>query len=116
MKKRMKFGKKIRDLRLGKRMTQRELADEVGIDITYISKLERGQLPPPSERVIRKMAQALECDYEELMLLADKLPPDYASQIRNDPRIADFMRRARSLTPEQWEQIQRVIREGEDGI
>lgn len=112
MKRRERFGRKIRELRLKKQMTQRELAKQAGIDVTYISKLERGQFAPPSERVIRRMAQALECDYEELMLVADRVPADYASQIRQDPRVADFMRKARSLTPEQWEQIQRIIRRG----
>jgi len=94
-------------------MTQRELAERVGVNVTYISKIENGEFPSPSEKVIKKIAQALEYDYQKLMLLADKLPSDYASMIRKNPRIADFMRVANSLTESQWNEIQKIISKGE---
>jgi len=74
----MTFGEKIRELRGARKMTQRQLArkiQESGMkaDFTYISKIENGRLDfPPSENLIRKMAEVLETDAEELLDLAGK--------------------------------------------
>jgi len=43
----MTFGKRLRELRKAKGMTQMDLANEVGINFTYLSKLETGVVPPP---------------------------------------------------------------------
>ena len=70
------------------------MSDYITGSAAYISKIEKGNVLPPSERVIRKIARALRYDSEDLMLLAGKIPSRYASLIREDPRIADFIRRA----------------------
>ena len=44
-----RFGVKLRELRTKAGMTQRELAGRVTIDFTYLSKIENGVMPPPSE-------------------------------------------------------------------
>ena len=47
-----KFGARLRELRKQAGMSLRELADRVGIDFTYLSKIENGAMPPPSEKVL----------------------------------------------------------------
>ncbi len=37
------FGRAVKELRLKKGMTQQELADTCGLDISYIGGIERGQ-------------------------------------------------------------------------
>ena len=59
------FGAKLRELRQKLGLTLRELADKVGIDFTYLSKIENGVLPPPSEKVISKLAGVLGADKDE---------------------------------------------------
>ncbi|HEX9924962.1 MAG TPA: helix-turn-helix transcriptional regulator [Anaerolineae bacterium] len=72
------FGQIIRELRRDHRLTQRELAEHVqalGLkaDFTYISKIENDRLDiPPSEPLIRGLAQILETDAEALLDLAGK--------------------------------------------
>jgi transcriptional regulator with XRE-family HTH domain len=72
------FGQIIRELRREHRLTQRELAEHVqalGLkaDFTYISKIENDRLEiPPSEPLIRGLAQILETDAEALLDLAGK--------------------------------------------
>ena len=72
------FGQTIRQLRRAQRLTQRELAENVqalGLkaDFTYISKIENDRLDvPPSEALIRGLAQILEADAEGLLQLAGK--------------------------------------------
>ncbi len=40
------FGKAVKVLRLKKEMSQQQLADACGLDITYIGQIERGQRNP----------------------------------------------------------------------
>jgi len=37
-----KFGKKVKELRLGHKMSQAALAEKIGVHSTYISQIERG--------------------------------------------------------------------------
>ncbi|MBL7065769.1 MAG: helix-turn-helix transcriptional regulator, partial [Anaerolineae bacterium] len=69
------FGERIRELRTTRdnRISLRDLARRVEIDFTYLSKIENGKVPPPSDEVIEKLARELEADLEELLALAAKV-------------------------------------------
>lgn len=41
------FGARLRELRKQASLSQRELADKVGVNFTYLSKIESGVMPPP---------------------------------------------------------------------
>ena len=77
------FGAKLRELRNQAGLTQRELADRVNIDFSYLSKIESGVVPPPSEKVISQLAEALNADRDELSILAGRIPPDIAQILKN---------------------------------
>ncbi|MEA2085431.1 MAG: helix-turn-helix transcriptional regulator, partial [Chloroflexota bacterium] len=70
------FGKRLRELRKQVGMTQRGLADKVGVDFSYLSKIENGVLPPPSEKVISKLAETLNASRDELLSLAGRIPSE----------------------------------------
>ena len=53
-----RFAGNVRRLRSKKGFSQRALAETVGISVSYVSMLERGQRSPPLE-TIEKMARAL---------------------------------------------------------
>lgn len=53
-----RFAGNVRRLRSKKKLSQKALADRVGISVSYVSMLERGQRSPPLE-TIEKMAKAL---------------------------------------------------------
>lgn len=53
-----RFANNVRRLRAKKHLSQKALADKVGISVSYVSMLERGQRSPPLETV-EKMAKAL---------------------------------------------------------
>lgn len=100
----MTFGKRIRDLRLQKRMAQRDLAELVEIDFTYLSKIENNKVPPPSEEVIHKLANRLNVGAEELLSLAAKVDADELREaVAQDPRIGVLFRKlqSRELTNDQ---------------
>ncbi len=53
-----RFAANIQRLRAKKKLSQKALADKVGISVSYVSMLERAQRSPPLE-TIEKMARAL---------------------------------------------------------
>jgi len=77
------FGARLRELRKQAGLSQRELADKVGINFTYLSKIESGVMPPPSQRVILRLAEVLSTDKDELMVLAGRIPADIAQLLKN---------------------------------
>lgn len=69
------FGQLIRQARKDKGLSQRELAQLLGLDFTYLSKLENNRADyPPKEDVIRSLARQLDLDQEELIFLAGRIP------------------------------------------
>ncbi len=53
-----RFAGNVRRLRSKKGLSQKALADDVGISVSYVSMLERGMRSPPLE-TIERMARAL---------------------------------------------------------
>ena len=60
------FGKRVRELRKERGLSQVELAAKVGIDRSYMGFLERGERNPSLE-VIAKIAEALSVTPDELL-------------------------------------------------
>lgn len=88
----MAFGERVRELRKEHGMSQRHLAERVGIDFTYLSKIENGRMEPPSEEVIRRVAEELGTSADELIVLADKLPSDLAQELKTPERVRALRR------------------------
>ena len=99
MKESRQFGARLKELRRLAQLTQRQLASVTGVDFSYLSKIENGALPPPSERVISQLAQALNTDVDELLILAGKIPAD----------IAEMLKHKKTLELLRSERTQRII-------
>lgn len=106
----MTFGEKLRQLRLLNTLNQRKLAGMVGIDFTYLSKIETGNMPPPSQETIKKLANALKADADELLLLADKVPTDVLDAITGSPEMPSFLRQIRNLPSEDMEKLKKYAK------
>lgn len=61
-----KFGKKIREIRLKKNMSQGDIARILGVHRSYISGLERG-IRNPSLLTVQRVAKALKVNAKELI-------------------------------------------------
>lgn len=68
------FGDRIRELRVKKQLLLRQVAAELEVDTSIISKIERGERPIKKEQ-ITILAQILKADKDELLTLwlADQL-------------------------------------------
>jgi transcriptional regulator with XRE-family HTH domain len=105
-----KFGARIRALREGQQISLRKFADKVGISPTYLSKIERGDFPPPGEETVKRFAEALDQDPDELLALAGKVSSDLPVIIRQRPReLASFLRTASALSPSEMAKLTRYV-------
>jgi len=101
------FGRRLRELRLDRNLTQRQLADTVSarlrgleqgsFDFTYLSKIENGKLPPPSTTTIIQLASVLDANADELLALAGKAPPDLGEAFKQSKGARTFFRSAKDL-------------------
>ena len=86
----MKFGERVREIRQERKLTQQKLAEQVGVTVGYISKVETERLQfgdYPSEKFIHKLADALQCDEDELLLMTDRVPPAIQMRVLERPDL-----------------------------
>lgn len=104
------FGKALKKLRKERKITQRDLADRVKVDFSYISKMENGKLDnSPSIKIIEMIAKELETDPDELILLANKIPNTIRETIVNNDLAAAFLRKVPKMTDEQRKEFKDLI-------
>jgi transcriptional regulator with XRE-family HTH domain len=87
-----RFGNLVRGQReplraLDPRFGLRQTAARIGIEPSYLSKVERGRVPPPSEATIVRLADAVALDRDELLGLAGKIAGDVRRTILKRPKL-----------------------------
>jgi HTH-type transcriptional regulator, competence development regulator len=88
------FGDLVRRRRLARNLTQRELANRVDIDVTYLSKLENDAVAPPSTATITTIARMLRDPSGPYIHAARKIPVGLSKQIkRYPPEASELVRR-----------------------
>ena len=112
------FGDYVRQRREKLRETDRkyslrQVAQRAGIEPAYLSKIERGEQPPPSEAKIRKLAAELDADPDVLLALGGKVSADLQKIIRRRPEL--FARLIRELAEMPDHAILNLVREVRDG-
>jgi transcriptional regulator with XRE-family HTH domain len=105
------FGDRLRELRHQKGLNQRELADKVDIDFTYLSKIETGKMSPPSQDTIRKLAEVLDADLDELLVLAGRVPDDVKEVVTQSREHPAFLREIKDLGEEELEELRQKAKE-----
>lgn len=75
MSKKETFGRWLRDARHAKKLSLRELASRANITFSYLSKVETGVLPAPSDTSLENLADALGLDRIDAYLEAGRMPP-----------------------------------------
>ncbi len=113
------FGPAIRErrerLRLDdRRYSVRQVAQRVGIEPAYLSKIERGQVAPPSEATTVRLARELGQDPDVLLAMAGKVSGDLQEIIRKRPRLfAELIRQLREAPDDAVLRVVRVVRDGD---
>lgn len=113
------FGKRIRLRREELRRADtafsvRRVAERIGVEPSYLSKVERDLQPPPSEEKIVALARELDLDADELLAMAGKVASDLSEVIRRRPQLfAQLIRELRDMPDHAVLRLVREVRDGE---
>ncbi|MCG8532207.1 MAG: helix-turn-helix domain-containing protein [Desulfovibrionales bacterium] len=106
------FGQALKNLRREKKVSQRELANGVGVDFSYISKIENDRLPPPSADTIIKICKILEIPSEVLLAQSGKVSSDIKEIISSSEEAIRFLNEAQQmrLTDDDWRKLSGALK------
>jgi len=112
------FGEYIRKKRMllqkeDKKYTLRQVALRIGIEPSYLSKIERGEQTYLSEEKISALAHELNEDQDVLLALNGKISADIQKIIRKRPQL--FAQLIRELKNIPDDAVLRIVREVRDG-
>ncbi|MEX3983750.1 helix-turn-helix domain-containing protein [Paraburkholderia sp. EG287A] len=97
----------------GRSFSLRQVAARVDIEPAYLSKVERGEVQPPSEATISRLADVLREDRDVLLALAGKVSTELQDIIRHRPQLFSSLLRELKDAPEHA--ILSLVREVRDG-
>lgn len=96
-----------------RRYSLRQVAKRIGVEPSYLSKVERGDQSPPSEQKIIALARDLNEDPDVMLALAGKVSSDLQKIIRKRPHLfADLIRQLKDMPDNA---VLRLVREVGDG-
>jgi transcriptional regulator with XRE-family HTH domain len=112
------FGSYVRDRRLALQaaapsFSLRKVAAAIGVEPSYLSKIERDEQPPPGEQTIIALAKELGEDPDVLLALAGKVSQELQAIIRKRPLL--FAQLIRELKNMPDHAVLRLVREVRDG-
>ena len=109
----MSVGERLREQREGLGLTLKQVADQEGITLQYLSKLERGINDPSVWHLLARLAQRYGCSTDYLLGLADDPAPagqtseiDLVYDRLSDARRADVLDLARNWLREESAEYQ----------
>jgi transcriptional regulator with XRE-family HTH domain len=104
------YGEKTRRVREEKEYGLREFAKMIGVSATYLSQVERDELPAPAEERVVKTAELLDLDKDELLALAGRVASDLEEIILEKPRgTADLLRHIKNMSAKQLEEFNKGL-------
>jgi HTH-type transcriptional regulator, competence development regulator len=91
----------------------RQVASRCGITPAYLSRVERGEVAPPGEETLNRLAHELGEDSDVLLAMAGKISADLRSAILTRPQL--FAELIRSIKSVPDHAVQRIVRDVRDG-
>ena len=101
------FGELLREKRREAGISQRDLAAQVNLDFSYISKLENDRIPPPAADTIISICRVLKIEPVELLAASGKLPAGIQSSVGSSAAAQSFLQNASNmdLTEQEWKEL-----------
>lgn len=107
--------RKLREQRMGSDQTfsLRQVAARCGVTPAYLSRVERGEVAPPGEDTLLKLAHELGEDPDVILAQAGKISADLRSAILARPLLfAELIRAIKSMPDHAVLRIVRNVRDG----
>ncbi|NER33170.1 MAG: helix-turn-helix transcriptional regulator [Oscillatoria sp. SIO1A7] len=110
------FGTVIAQARDSKGYSQTQLAKFLKVSPTYMSKLEKDRTNyAPKEGFIRLLAQQIDLDEEELIVLAGRLPQKYEAFLKQNYKDVSTLFRRLEENPDFAEKVFKLSKSGNEG-
>lgn len=112
------FGAHLRERRerlaaADRRYSLRQVAARCGVTPAYLSRVERGDVAPPGEETLVRLAAELGEDTDVLLAMAGKISTDLRAAILARPQLfADLIRAIRDMPDEAALRVVREVRDG----
>ena len=103
----MTFGEAITQARKDRTLSQKQVAagtlkeDGTAISPQYLNDIEHDRRNPPSENIVRQLADTLDLELDYLLFLAGRFPSDVLKMPRDQEGVKMAMRAFRSSLREQ---------------
>lgn len=92
----------------------RRVASRCGVTPAYLSRIERGEVAPPGEETLTRLAGELGENPDVLLAMAGKISADLRSAILARPQLfAELIRSIKSMPDHAVLRIVREVRDGE---
>lgn len=91
----------------------RQVAERIGIEPSYLSKVERDIGSPPAEETLVRLAAELGVDADVMLAMAGKVSRDLRDVIRRRPQLLGQLIRELKDSPDSA--VLRLVREVRDG-
>ncbi len=112
------FGTRLRWLReqrlkVNRRYSVRQTAERIGVEPTYLSKIERGEVYPPTEYTVRRLAADLGEDADLLLAMAGLVASDVLEVIAKRPVLfAEMIRGLGDVSDQELSALVHKVRNG----
>ena len=112
------FGETIRSLREQRAKSEasfslRQVAARCGVTAAYLSRVERGEVAPPGEETLLKLAHELGQDADVMLAMAGKISAELRSIILARPQLfAELIRTIKTMPDNAVLSIVRGVRDG----
>lgn len=107
----MEIGKKIKEARLAKGLTQEQLGKIVGLQKSAIAKYENGRVVNIKRSTLQKLANALGIRGSDLIIESDPLEAaELSAKVLLDGELMDVIEKYYTLTEEKQKMIRDLIR------
>ncbi len=112
------FGAHLRGLReqrlkVNRRYSVRQTAERIGVEPTHLSKIERGEIYPPTEDTMRRLAADLGEDADLLLARADLVASDVLEVIVKRPMLfAEIIRGLGDVSDQELFALVHKVRNG----
>ncbi len=107
----MEVGKKIRQARIAKGLTQEELGNLVGLQKSAIAKYENGRVVNIKRSTLQKLAQALDLRGSDLIIESNpKEAAELSAKVLLDGELMNAIEKYYTLTEEKQKMVRDLIR------
>lgn len=98
----------------GRSYSLRQVAGRIGIEPSYLSRIERDRDIPPGEGAIVALARELEVNSDALLAMAGKVSSEVQDAVRKRPELfSDLIRELNTMPDHALLKIVREVRDGE---